>query len=94
MVVQSSLKLPHFPSGRLNLNGLGTKEVNLKPRLCNVIFQPCVCLVMDVYLSVTVRTGHHVTDRPGHVTVMGALILTPVIPIYRLLISGVDLDVK
>ena len=48
---------------------------------------------MDVYLSVTVRPSHHVTVRPGHVTVMAALILTPVIPAYRLTV-GVDLDVK
>ena len=48
---------------------------------------------MDVYLSVTVRQSHHVTVRPGHVTVMAALILMPVIPVYRLT-AGVDLDVK
>ena len=48
---------------------------------------------MDVYLSVTVRTSHHVTHRPGHVMMKAALILPPRPPVY-VIIDGKDLDVK
>ena len=60
---------------------------------CITFFQPYVFLEKDVYLSVTVRQSH-VTDRPENVMMMAALILTPMIPVYRLLIDGVDLGVK